>query len=1684
MTDTDTRTPTATAQQASYEAVLALHALAGLVEQPAGEIDTRLCEVVRVLVDRAAAAGDGFCAPAWLLRHDGPTQELCSAGALLAEALDSGSTGLAGHLAVMHTAGLIEGLYGVAEFTDRTPLGQGSAATLYAPLDRAAGRTVLATLEVAPAARRGPVLPAQGGPREASAGPRTPTWSPFGEQFLLEADRALAAARTLLTRMGIAQPPVIRADFAAPGVLSPSTVADGSVAASLALGHLARETGLPTPASLGVLVLGGITPGGRWTESASPEPASDAAAHAGLAVLARTRRGWSLVRGAETTLDDDHDLAGACRLLWGEDWAAAAHALRGKALRMHGWEILHAPPRTPRAMVRGVPVDPDEPLLVEPPQVDVLCGQYTQHPALGLILGGQANSGKSVIARQVVARLERQKWQVVVLSPIGRELPPDGELPAVVQAALTRTGVTAEHRTLVVLENLHPVRNGRLGDAVADLAARLRISVLAVARYGNGSGVDWNTGTVSPVRAVLDDTAVRNLAERIVAEYPAGAARTAKDLLPVVIAAARGDLWILGRLIRDIAAQSTEVTDARAGAALAWFVQKRLADLDEAQLETVRTVAAVSLFGEPVPEELLGPIDKAGLTAIGVRSRDGLVRLASRTVARLVVNGSAGADPSDRTSVRSEPDALAYVVPYLLRLMTDGAPGRVVGLLRACRAHNEEVLPALLGEPGLAAGLHAWLERADPISAAAALRVCAEHLAGEPVSAALTAVLRALPTADSLDSRGLSDVARVIEQTHLHVAKTEAYTAFVTWLAGPNDGLRTVLERPASLADRLRLAWSLYDMDDAGCEMVVSQAELLSVGADASNSRDLILIRKLDGLVARCHGETGRPFDRYPLLKHRHVQDLLEARPAPDAGFAAVVAWISLRLHFEADNTRFDWEKELIAPYATRLRAALQQAPGSEITAALSDLAANNRAFCTRLLHSLKPEAELRSVLDSAAPADAAHLISVVARLHSATVRRLLFHERGGKLLPNRRLAERLAHRVRELPDAKGAGLLLLSAQKTDDLYASAAQRFAGLLAELIGRDLALELVAREIRPSVLYHFLQGLWAAGASYRHEVENSACDLVVRSITAPHLSIRSWAPRLALLLGADAYLGEAFLKRLAERIDRGTMSRLLARPGTGLDTLTHLHRLGRILHPEVTADYRVGRRQLQALSGARSISEVAEYLRVVATTLRMGGEESAASVVQRQLQEQLPYWDWATAITRARRPQEVAQALNNLSKLDPVVAGETLGSLEWAVGDDRLGFLEATMRRSAGEPVQVCELIHAVEAVRGSLGRELLTTLRESEHHWRRFSREVQYEQNPVTQAQVGRHLARLGVMPGRYDTHWIHDLVNDRWASTISLLASPRAVSELLQLAFTWQKTWGHGLAKDVQAGRLLDRIGGGAVEDLRQVPGLVNILELTGRGTLAGDILAELDHFDERLLAERLGLASGSALLRQLHRLSPHQVARIGSGLAAELSATLRQRLVVEPEAHWTRIGWAAQSLLEVGLEGLLPKAVPVLAPNPAFPVGLCWAAAWLPESDWTRRTLDTALPSAHLLGRVHRRPDHVFMPLIAAARTGRKIEAGDEATFRKAAAQASPGVLTLLWREGSAGTDTGPAGLLSALKPVVANRLNSPGLRVNSWLGELKQHVSKTPGPPPSGPAALMAALGVVPPIGPESAE
>ncbi|MET9732808.1 hypothetical protein ABZZ79_19820 [Streptomyces sp. NPDC006458] len=1653
-----------------YELRMALHALASALAPIPADV-TRVEQLLRTVIDLGERTLRTGALPERPFEYAGDLRPV-GAGALLAEYLDNGSTELAPLVARLDNGllGELAGLVTAAETPPSTTVpAQRAAVTaeevplLLDPLDDwyTVARATVAFAAPATAAARG-----------AERAVR-PAWTALSHSAEAEVERALATARRLAADVGRAQPPAVNVSVDVLGAVNPSQVAPHACAAAVALTYLAHEGGLPTPAQLGVLPLAGCAEDGGWTPYDRAERAATAAAEAGLRPLRRDERGWRLDGDA----DSDATLEGAARLLWGERWEQTRRRWAQETLDAHQWSLLHSTGEADGAWLRG-----DGTLLVPLKQAESLAAHLRKWNTARVIQSGTRNSGKSVCARQLVTRLEALQWQSVVISPGLRHLPTDGSLPGIVRAALIAADAVAGRPTLVVLEDLHPLNDGRVGEALESLGD-LKVGVLALTRYVDGATSNWDSNGVIGYMTPLPADEIPDFAHRLVRAHPDVYQAPGGDAdITLAVDAAQGDLSVLVELLRDgVGAAPSPETGRREAAArvVRGQAERVCAGLgDEARTAMCR-LAAVSMMDDGVPVAHLTAVPKDRLSELGVTEYRGLARIPSEVRAEAVLT-CAGGDGSPADLLLSHLES--YVIDIL---QEENGHERVRALLANRAAYAPVQLAQLLEREPVRRALAAWAAEAPAPTALRLLRLCGRHSDPVWIGEALPPVVTRVATTPGLTVRDLTTALKSLWDHQYQMPATEV-ADLLAWIGQEQvGGLDTVLARPATVRDRYQLARSLLRLagDDTTpvgtvCAWLKNRADALVRGADPRRPEDLINIRKLDDLIHRWSREAEGPSPELGTqlrpLEKPGVSILDHNKPTRDTRLAAVLAWMSLYLHYRSADS---WD-DLIKEYEGQLKAGLAHADAIQISSALHDLARNNRGLCNRLLNNLQPGKALARVLRAATPAEAAILISTVRNIHGATIKGLLYRgAAGGSPTADPDLARDLAKSILHLKDGRGAGMLLSSVAKADDLYCDTRDGFGHRLATELGPEFARELMKRERRPAVIYYFLRGLWEAGADYRGELEEHALELVVSSIQAQRGTARPWGPRLAMLLIEDDYFGQRFLERLAERLDTRLLIDRMRNAALDPQSMVHTHRLGLAIDPAIGREF-AKRVELDRAVDSKvqwSAGDVAQKLQVMASTLRAGGQQGAATVVLKVFREVNPQWDWVRRLHDVRGIGAFTTGLSQLRKLAPHEAATAVKELSTPQGDQEISHLTDLLIRSVVHPPIAADLLSALERCQPGLGRKELTSLRESRgSRWATFTEIFKFGQDPITQGDVGRKLARLGVVPATEPKAWMRTLVTDVWHSTLHLLASPRAITEILLLSYTWQAQWGEQLAETVNQDRLLRRLSLRMRADLRELPGLVTGLWLTGRDDIVDEIVRDLRRVDPSMIVEAMGLNDSGRLLKSL-RHAQQPVDFLLPAVGRLLDRTLRRPLAVDAEAHWMHIGWAAQALADCGGQQYLPRTEPALRPNTtAYPAAVAWATAWLPRTEWSAAAAAEALDAFAREGTAHWHSRDACMALITAARLGRIPAAEPLATHWLTATDAGPELITLLCRE----ADTTPA-VTAHLRTVrVSARLRdlvkAPGVSTHTAYEELKKEIKRLCPPPPAPTPGPRPGLGL----------
>jgi hypothetical protein len=324
-----------------------------------------------------------------------------------------------------------------------------------------------------------------------------------------------------------------------------------------------------------------------------------------------------------------------------------------------------------------------------------------------------------------------------------------------------------------------------------------------------------------------------------------------------------------------------------------------------------------------------------------------------------------------------------------------------------------EFLGDLLARPAVMEAVTDWAASSHPPTALRILRLCHKATWFDWVAAAMAEAASRVPQAQELTVDDLSITLRALWYCDFQLPReTTVASDLLDWIGV--EGLDQVLAQPSRVSQRYTMSyWMLRhsrrsDTTGAVVEWLCRHATQLLAGADPRRSEDLIYIRRLSELLDRAaESQYTRDGVRLRPLEQQ-VQGLLKQYPDRDVPLAAVLSWMSLRLHFDGER---DWNS-LIDHYAHQVRSGLAHADPIQVSKAFGDLARSNGGMCTRLFNRIDLSAQLVSIMKSSSPEAAAMLISTIRKIHGKTVKSMLYRKRDGSWIADADLVRHLADTV------------------------------------------------------------------------------------------------------------------------------------------------------------------------------------------------------------------------------------------------------------------------------------------------------------------------------------------------------------------------------------------------------------------------------------------------------------------------------------------------------------------------------------------------------------------------------------------------------------------------------------------------------------------------------------------------
>jgi hypothetical protein len=1248
-----------------------------------------------------------------------------------------------------------------------------------------------------------------------------------------------------------------------------------------------------------------------------------AAAHAvGRDLLVPTAAGWRCISADGTRpreISAPRTLEAAASIVWGDDWARWKRAAHAEELARLGWHFVDW---------RQTPTDqpiPDHKVQ----QVDQLAAYCLgkANPGSAIFLGGTAQSGRSIIVRQLAALLSRRSspWHVQVITGPTRGLPDRYEAVRVARHALASAVSPAEQagRRLLVFEDLQPVGEGNASEVLRYVAEQLHVLVLGVLEWAENSPVEWDTDNTFVATAVLGSAGRKRFVEDL------AAANSELDPAPALEALGGGQRIDL-RSLTKLMSGGTSIPEGR---------RARFAELSQAERTSLLFTAAVSLVSGEVGEDELSAFDRDDLQLFGIGPgrRPSTVRIPSEEDCVALFELRSG---GDATSARQRPGWRAMnsavaeeLKPELARLLRAGDP-MAAERLHGARLFHQDLCRSLLKSAANDESLDEWAATAPVMSV---IRLTAlVHLMSDAAAQRVIEqlVLRACHGTQQWPPDRLLALMHACQQYEF-LLSDEALEDLILWLVNAVD--RAVREGAGRPDERFALLAALDRLNRENAAQVIAERALDVLTGLTVQVEDYLLVQRVDELQRRAaHRAPEAPL--FPVDQENPVRVLLERKPDPADGVGVLLETLNLRRSFSERGKDF---MASFSPYENALNQALRSATAWELARALQGIRFPFPQLCTWLLWHWKdfPFRAREILLRSAGATDAAVLLNAVARSSIQTAARIIDDQ------PDYVLASVLAKRAREANDAKGIGELLSSAQSIDDIF-KRGTGFSFELAEAFGEDSVYKLIRHDPRISVRYYIIKGVWDAQASYRREVLDEVLTVVVDSMRR---SRKHWGPEIALRLALDPEIGVTFLAELRDRVSPETlldgMTSAITAHGRAL-----FHRLGRALHPDIPIRFR---EQWEAKPFAEGIatSSAAAALEVCVEASRTLADADVPHANRAIVAATGGADQWVRRLRFGRQQEAFAQAVRNLTWLERETAGEVLDKLyatpaHITIGDHPASVLLARLRHAMLDgPTVAPTMLRAIHEIRPQMAAELLAMIMDDRHATYVFRGEIQQLQDPVAQSAAARNLARVGVTPGSKYGAWIRP-VFDAYIQVMPYISGPRTVLALLRMMATWNQSWGSTAARAVGMARIRGRLRFGRLNDVSHAIELAGTLAALGNEGAAQEILEELLGLDVAHTCEHLDISSVCAAVDISRGLMPDAVPPFARALATAVQSLVARPIILDERAHWQQVGRACRVLRQVGAPAIR-VGEPRVDPNMVYAPAVAWAATGLNQPGW-----------------------------------------------------------------------------------------------------------------------------------------
>ena len=1383
--------------------------------------------------------------------------------------------------------------------------------------------------------------------------------------------------------------------------------ADHTISLGIALDLLASVAKLPAEhRGPDRQFLGQLTDDGQVLPMSQDELLSRAAALGAAAqqAVAATSSGWTRADSGEggeqsstvlsagpATLDE------AAYLLWGETWRDWKREHHRAELGTLGWSLVdhEEPPRIPYCVKTAQVVrlrnhflappapagdaeeqEPDDKLATVPPQRVA-------------VLGGPAGSGKSVIAHLVARELSQRSkrpWDVRILSSTDRELPDRHKAVEAARRAFLAGVTTPDRPRLVVLDEILPIGSGAVGEILLHLARTADCRVLCCLQYDAHSETNWDTDRVSVFPAIVGEAAVRDFVDKLDREYPQLDGQrghseltdiTGLDLRRLVRLMDRDHDEELRSAVQDLYDEDRTYV-LRAAAACLIRGAVTAAHVNESDEEEFRSFDIICPPGGfPC---MVSPGDSRRVLEWALQDR------------RTDENGQQPPEPP------SFGDLCQFIVelsaPLFVELFESGDPG-VIGRLLCARLYHPQICADLLAQARRTGALELWAERQSATRLAQFLLGLRRTLDGGSRQIIQQAFAGSLLN-DSTPLQ-LNDLMLVVRCLRIQLPDLQDWhNPLLGWLHFQVTVLldeRRQGRRDGSADQCLQLMRLVGSFHDWQLNALVAERIVDIVGdLDPQRAADYYVVPQVIRIQARTGRNVGdEEVTLHHVLMEPDVRRLWDCEPPSKAPLHLHMARILLRTLAHLGT----WET-MITEVEEYLPGALRRTAVPDLIALFSELR-RVRWHSNQILqwadgqrrdgtsHRADFMHMLRSKLREATPIEAAELLRLVYALHVRAASRLVSVREG---VPDPDLAKALA--VKAHSDTRGAGMLLTAASAVDDLYLGEAPAFATLIAEELGRTWVIEQLHNDMRPSVKYHLVKGIWTAEASFREDCRQAVLEVTTAALRE---ALRPWGPRLALMIGTDPFLGQSFLAELRQRVEVRDILRGMS-AWSSAEVQAEYHRLGRAMFPDLAALFAPRfdlERTAQRLVSVSSAVSVAECTRELHRTLsHAGGAHDGGALILATNQTPGRSQVWADRLAEIDGGHEFAQVINVLADVDEkqtreIVRDEFGERTITRFGDDTAEPILYNMARhmmydsSSGASATLA----ALERHAG-LGSAAYLYLRGEHGPMKIFTEELQWMQSPAEQCAAAVSLSRIGIHPDQPYTEWMN-ITYELKRGLVSRYSSPSALLAVLRMMFAWKREWAQDIASRINYDLVARRLSQGRTTDLSPAVQLAAALFTADETAKCSSILDALRRLGAPEVVDAVGLADGATLLSLASQLRHPAVADVAQAVNAAVAKGLRQGITFDDHALWTDIGQACHTLAmhrhEVSATVLQPARRVFQLDVPT----LVWGLQRLKSSRWRDDTYRSGLE--RLLKAPPLDPAGIVTGLAAAAVAGRQFE-------------------------------------------------------------------------------------------------